>query len=219
MADKIEAIACDYDRTLTDESLILSKNAVTSLRNARKNGIKVFLASGRRLPFLVDTNERYDFVDAIIAENGAVIYDPANGTKIFLGEGLEELRSAFVDADYVNVEEVIVATTIDHLEDVKEIIRRNDLSVDIELNRNDVMIMPKGINKGIGIAKAAEINGICREHLACIGDAENDLRMFAVAGVRVAVANAVEDLKNEADIICNEPYGDGVKEFVESLMK
>jgi len=218
MADKIEAIACDYDRTLTDESLVLSKNAVVSLKNARKNGIKVFLASGRRLPFLVDTNERYDFVDVIIAENGAVIYDPANGTKILLGEGLEELRSAFADADYVNVEEVIVATTIDHLEDVKAIIRRNDLSVDIELNRNDVMIMPKGINKGSGVAKAAEINGIRREHLACIGDAENDLRMFAVAGIRVAVANAVEDLKNEADIICNEPYGDGVKEFVESLV-
>lgn len=218
MADKIEAIACDYDRTLTDESLVLSKNAVVSLKNARKNGIKVFLASGRRLPFLVDTNERYDFVDVIIAENGAVIYDPANGTKILLGEGLEELRSAFADADYVNVEEVIAATTIDHLEDVKAIIRRNDLSVDIELNRNDVMIMPKGINKGSGVAKAAEINGIRREHLACIGDAENDLRMFAVAGIRVAVANAVEDIKNEADIICNEPYGDGVKEFVESLV-
>ncbi|RLG23351.1 hypothetical protein DRN77_04725 [Methanosarcinales archaeon] len=157
-------------------------------------------------------------MDVIIAENGAVIYDPANGTKILLGEGLEELRSAFADADYVNVEEVIAATTIDHLEDVKAIIRRNDLSVDIELNRNDVMIMPKGINKGSGVAKAAEINGIRREHLACIGDAENDLRMFAVAGIRVAVANAVEDLKNEADIICNEPYGDGVKEFVESLV-
>lgn len=218
MADKIEAIACDYDRTLTDESLVLSENAVISLKNARKNGIKVFLASGRRLPFLVDTNERYDFVDLIIAENGAVIYDPANGTTIFLGEGLEELRSAFVDVDYVNVEEVIVATTIDHLDDVKEIIRINELSVDIELNRNDVMIMPKGINKGSGVAKAAEIHGIRREHLACIGDAENDLRMFAVAGIRVAVANAVKGLKNEADIICNEPYGDGVKEFVEGLM-
>ena len=217
MAGKIEAIVCDYDRTLTDESLVLSLNAVTSLKSAKDGGIKVFIASGRRLPFLVDVTAGRGFVDAIIAENGAVIYDPADGTKILLGEGLEELKSAFAGVDFVEVEEVIVATTRPYLKDVKEIIRRNDLSVDIELNRDDVMIMPKGVDKGSGIAKAAEIYGINRENLACIGDAENDLKMFGVAGVKVAVANAVDVLKGEADIVCSEPYGDGVKEFVQSL--
>jgi len=217
MAGKIEAIVCDYDRTLTDESLVLSENAVISLKSAKDDGIKVFIASGRRLPFLEDVNGRHGFADVIIAENGAVIYDPADGTKVFLGEGLEELKSAFVGVDFVEVEEVIVATTRPHLEDVKEIIRRNDLSVDIELNRDDVMIMPKGVDKGSGIAKAAEIYGINRKNLACIGDAENDLAMFGVAGVKVAVANALDVLKDEADVVCSEPYGDGVKEFVRSL--
>jgi hydroxymethylpyrimidine pyrophosphatase-like HAD family hydrolase len=165
----------------------------------------------------VDVTAGRGFVDAIIAENGAVIYDPADGAKVLLGEGLEELKSAFVGVDFVEVEEVIVATTRPYLGDVKEIIRRNDLSVDIELNRDDVMIMPKGVDKGSGIAKAAEIYGINRENLACIGDAENDLKMFGVAGVKVAVANALDALKDEADIVCSEPYGDGVKEFVRSL--
>ena len=218
MAGKIEAIVCDYDRTLTDESLVLSLNAVTSLKSAKDDGIKVFIASGRRLPFLLDVNERHGFADVIIAENGAVIYDPADGSKILLGEGLEELKSAFAGVDFVEIEEVIVATTLPHLEDVKEIIRRNDLSVDIELNRNDVMIMPKGVDKGSGIVKAADIYGINRENLACIGDAENDLKMFAIAGVKVAVANAVEALKDAADVVCSEPCGDGVREFVRSLM-
>ncbi len=217
MAGKIEAIVCDYDRTLTDESLVLSLNAVTSLKSARKNGIKVFIASGRRLPFLVDVTAGRGFVDAIIAENGAVIYDPVNGAKILLGEGLEELKSAFADVDFVEVEEVIVATTRPYLKDVKEIIETNGLSVDIELNRDDVMIMPKGIDKGSGIVKAAEIYRIDRKNLAGIGDAENDLKMFGVAGVKVAVANAVDALKDEADIVCSEPYGDGVTEFVQSL--
>lgn len=217
MAGKIEAIVCDYDRTLTDESLVLSLNAVSGLKNARKDGVKVFIASGRRLPFLVDVTAGRGFVDAIIAENGAVIYDLADGVKVLLGEGREELKSAFAGVSFVAVEEVIVATTLPYLKDVKEIIRRNDLSVDIELNRDDVMIMPKGIDKGSGIVKAAEIYGINRENLVCIGDAENDLKMFGVAGVKVAVANAIDALKNEADIVCSEPYGDGVREFVRSL--
>jgi len=157
MAGKIEAIVCDYDRTLTDESLVLSLNAVSGLKNARKDGVKVFIASGRRLPFLVDVTAGRGFVDAIIAENGAVIYDLADGVKVLLGEGREELKSAFAGVSFVAVEEVIVATTLPYLKDVKEIIRRNDLSVDIELNRDDVMIMPKGIDKGSGIVKAAEI--------------------------------------------------------------
>jgi hydroxymethylpyrimidine pyrophosphatase-like HAD family hydrolase len=80
------------------------------------------------------------------------------------------------------------------------------------------MIMPKGIDKGSGIVKAADIHGVNRENLACIGDAENDLKMFAIAGVKVAVANAVDALKDEADIVCSEPCGDGVQEFVRSLM-
>lgn len=217
MAGKIEAIACDYDRTLTDESLVLSLNAVTSLKSAKDDGIKVFIASGRILPFLADVNARHGFADAIIAENGAVIYDPVNGAKILLGEGLEELKSAFAGVDFVEVEEVIVATTLPYLKDAREIIRRNSLSVDIELNRNDVMIMPKGIDKGSGIVKAAEMYGINRENLACIGDAENDLAMFEVAGVKVAVANAVDALKDAADVVCSEPCGDGVQEFVRSL--
>jgi phosphoglycolate phosphatase (TIGR01487 family) len=218
MIGNIEAIASDYDRTLTDESLILSEKAVASLKSARKDGIKVFLVSGRKLPFLKGVNKNRDFVDIIIAENGAVVYDPGDGTKILLGNGLDELKAAFSDADFpVDVEEAIVATTIDHLEEVREIIERNDLSVDIELNRNDVMVMPAGVNKCTGVMKAAEICGIDRQRLACIGDAENDLKLFAAAGTRVAVANAVQRLKDEADIVCSAPYGDGVSEFVQSL--
>ncbi len=218
MNEKIEAIASDYDRTLTDESLVISETAVISLKSARKDGIKVFLVSGRKLSFLERVNEGREFVDMIVAENGAIIYNPEDGRKILLGDGLDELKAAFSDVDFpVDVEEVIVATTADHLEEVREIIEKNNLSVDIELNRDDVMIMPAGVNKCTGVLKAAEICGIDRQHLACIGDAENDLKLFAAAGTRVAVANAVQRLKDEADIVCSAPYGDGVIEFVRSV--
>ena len=220
MNEKIEAIASDYDRTLTDESLVISENAVISLKSARKDGITVFLVSGRKLPFLESVNKDRDFVDMIVAENGAVVYDPRDGTKILLGDGLDELKAAFSDVDFpVDVEEVIVATTAEHLEEVREIIEKNNLSVDIELNRDDVMIMPAGVNKCTGVLKAAEICGIDRQHLAGIGDAENDLKLFAAAGTRVAVANAVQRLKDEADIVCSAPYGDGVSEFVRNVLR
>ena len=220
MTKKIKAIASDYDRTLTDESLVISENAVISLKNARKDGVKVFLVSGRKLSFLERVNQDRGFVDMIIAENGAIIYNPGDGRKILLGDGLDELKTAFSDVDFpVDIEEVIVATTAEYLEEVRAIIKKNNLSVDIELNRDDVMIMPAGVNKCTGVLKAAEICGVDRQHLAGIGDAENDLKLFAAAGTRVAVANAVQRLKDEADIVCSAPYGDGVSEFVRSILK
>jgi hydroxymethylpyrimidine pyrophosphatase-like HAD family hydrolase len=47
-----------------------------------------------------------------------------------------------------------------------------------------------------------------------VGDDENDRAMFRVAGMCVAVANAVESLKAEADRVMRRPCGEGVVELV-----
>ncbi|RLE51873.1 MAG: phosphoglycolate phosphatase, partial [Candidatus Methanomethylicota archaeon] len=54
--------------------------------------------------------------------------------------------------------------------------------------------------------------------LACIGDGENDLSLFKVAGFKVAVANAVEQLKKQADYVCSLPDGEGIAEFVRKFI-
>ena len=53
-----------------------------------------------------------------------------------------------------------------------------------------------------------------------VGDDENDRAVFRVAALRVAVANAVESLKAEADLVLERPNGAGVAEFIhERLLK
>jgi len=155
-----------------------------------------------------------------VAENGAVVCFPKTGGKTVLGkENSGRIKKAFGRQQGFFVREAIVATTVEHLEKARAVLDENGLSgiSDIELNRRDVMIMPKGVNKEKGLAEALRMMGIRRESAACIGDGENDLSLFRACGYRVAVANAVGVLKERADFICSKPYGEGVAEFIVRL--
>ncbi|MFN2581888.1 MAG: HAD family hydrolase, partial [Candidatus Dormibacteria bacterium] len=48
---------------------------------------------------------------------------------------------------------------------------------------------------------------------------ENDLALLDAAGVGVAVENAVDALKQHADIVLVRPAADGITELCESLVR
>jgi hydroxymethylpyrimidine pyrophosphatase-like HAD family hydrolase len=52
-----------------------------------------------------------------------------------------------------------------------------------------------------------------------VGDGENDVALLRAAGVGVAVENAVEELKAEADIVLTAPAGDGIRMLCASLVR
>lgn len=64
-----------------------------------------------------------------------------------------------------------------------------------------VEIYSKGASKGTALKALGDRLGISREEIACIGDGENDLSMFEAAGLRLAMGNAVEALKEKADFV------------------
>ena len=66
---------------------------------------------------------------------------------------------------------------------------------------NNIEIMPKGIDKGYGVRKLAELLGISREEVICIGDHENDLSMLQYAGIGVAMGNSTPEVLAQADDI------------------
>ncbi|MGC8969918.1 MAG: HAD family hydrolase [Conexivisphaera sp.] len=83
-------------------------------------------------------------------------------------------------------------------------------------NRGSAIVLPEGIDKGFGVRALKEAMGY-RGKVVAIGDGENDLAMFEAADVKVAVANAVEELKRAADIVLSKEDGDGVLELVRML--
>ena len=80
-------------------------------------------------------------------------------------------------------------------------------------------ILPKGINKGVGLTKLCSILNHPIEDTYAIGDYNNDLEMITIAGNGVAVGNALPCVKDKADIIVGDCLDGGVAQLLYSLIK
>lgn len=70
--------------------------------------------------------------------------------------------------------------------------------------------LSKTCHKGAGVKALAKNLGIKREEIIAIGDAGNDIHMIEYAGLGVAMGNAFDEVKENADFITNSNEDDGV---------
>src|SRR5262245_42778289 len=76
---RYQALATDYDGTLAEGGAVRSLT-LASLKRARLAGLKLLLVTGRELSDLLNSFSRCDLFDRVVAENGALLYDPAAKT-------------------------------------------------------------------------------------------------------------------------------------------
>lgn len=69
-----------------------------------------------------------------------------------------------------------------------------------------------------GLLATAESFGIPREQTVAIGDELNDLEMIRTAGLGVAMANAVDEVKKNADLVTADCDDDGVAAVLEKIV-
>lgn len=81
-----------------------------------------------------------------------------------------------------------------------------------------VEVYSQNASKGNALAALAGHLGIRREEIACIGDGENDLSMFAESGLKIAMGNAVDKLKIQADHIVESNRNEGAARAVEQYI-
>ena len=81
-----------------------------------------------------------------------------------------------------------------------------------------IEIMPQGVNKGYALNMLAKYLKIRRSQIAAFGDNTNDLPLLRAAGTAVAVQNAVDAVKEEADMITEGTRDQGFNEAVKKLI-
>lgn len=75
-------------------------------------------------------------------------------------------------------------------------------------------------DKGADINTLCETTGIPMHHAAMMGDDLPDLPAFAVVGYKIAVGDAVDEVKAAADFVTKKAGGHGaVREAIEHLLK
>jgi hydroxymethylpyrimidine pyrophosphatase-like HAD family hydrolase len=142
------AIAVDYDGTIADNGQP-NEAALVALRRVRGGGTRLVLVTGRILAELVQVfPEAYEEFDAIVAENGAVVWvagSASSGARALappIPRKLDELLAARGAA--FRRGEVILALSAGHEDSVREACVRLGLDEQLVRNRSELMLLPRG---------------------------------------------------------------------------
>src|SRR5699024_1542038 len=77
-----------------------------------------------------------------------------------------------------------------------------------------IEIVKKGINKAVGVDYVRGYLGISQEHSIAFGDEDNDTEMIKYVKHGVAMGNAIEEGKEDADHVTNSNENEGIRKFL-----
>lgn len=218
---RYHALAADYDGTLAHHGII-EDDTWAALRVLKESGRKLVMVTGRELDELLALLPTPELFDRIVAENGALVYEPATKEVRPIAPApppafAEELVKRGVER--VAVGRVIVATWEPHQDTCLAVIRDLGLEMQVIFNKGAVMILPSGVNKAAGLRAALKELSLSPHNVVGVGDAENDHALLAACACGVAVANALPSLKEAADWTTTGDHGRGVAEIIQRLVE
>lgn len=214
------ALVTDYDGTLAEHGAV-DEATLNMLHSVRDSGRRLILVSGRELPDLLRVFPAYDVFHRIVAENGALVFNPETREERLLGTQPPDhfvltLRARNVTP--LSIGRAIVSTWAPHQTTVLNAILELGLDLHMTFNKGAIMVLPSGINKASGLRVALADLGISAHNAVAVGDAENDHALLAECEFRVAVSNALPTLKEHADWVTAHAHGSGVIELAERLL-
>lgn len=215
---KFAALALDYDGTIATDG-VLDADVRDAVGEARRRGIAVILATGRRLLELHQLAGDLTCFDAVVGENGAVLEFPNSGRRFALGHRapanfLQELERRGVP---FATGESVVEMDAQWAGAAIEIIRRLELPLILAFNRGRLMILPQGIAKSTGLRQALQALRVSIHNAVGIGDAENDHDLLDACEVGVAVAWGSAALRAVADEVIPGTGPNAVAAYIRTL--
>jgi hydroxymethylpyrimidine pyrophosphatase-like HAD family hydrolase len=211
-------IALDVDGTLFDGSTV-APAAVDALERANADGHVLVIVSGRQWASLdAVLPSVLHLFDLAVCEEGGVLVKVATGDVRLLADPVEPLlvqalRDAGVAA--LDVGMTMVGAPSDHTATFAAVRDRLASSRELVTNKGSVALVPAGCDKGTGLLAAVVELGLQGTPIIAIGDAQNDLAMFAVATIAVGVANADEAVYAAGVEITHGAAGVGVAEALQ----
>ena len=214
------ALVTDYDGTIATHGSVPDA-VIAALRRLRSSGRHAILATGRRLEDLLAVFPHIDVFSYVVAENGAVTYDPSRRETTLLAEPIprEFLEAlANINVGPLEIGSIIVSTHSSHQAIVLKLIQASGLELKIVFNGAAMMVVPTGVNKASGTRYVLRKLGLSPHEIVVVGDAENDHSILQIAECPVAVANAIDAIKEAAAFVTQSSAGDGVIELIDDLI-
>ncbi|MDV7348247.1 HAD-IIB family hydrolase [Halorubrum distributum] len=187
----------------------------------------VVFATGKAFPYPVALAHFLGREETVIAENGGVAY--ADGETTVVGDPdaawavVEAFRErggeiGWGDGDTVNRwRETEVAVSPDADEALLREVAAAVDDVEVVDTGYAYHVKSTGVSKGRALGVVADALDIDPAAFVAVGDSENDVSTFEVAGESYAVANADDAAREAADEVVGEGFMDGTVSVLERL--
>jgi len=212
-------LATDYDGTLAHRGVVDEKT-LAALERLRASGRKLLLVTGRHLPDLSRVFPGLDLFERVIVENGGVLYNPHTREEKLLCDPVDPRLIAALKKRNIpfDVGRTVIATSRPYDSAVLVAIRNLGLDLQIIFNKESVMVLPSGVDKGTALEWVLDELGVSLHSVVSVGDAENDMPFLRISGCSVAVANALPSVKKQAEIVLAKAQGEGVTDLIDRLI-
>lgn len=226
MTSLIKAFAIDIDGTLTENGGgIIHLPAMQHLRLLEKLGYRIIYVTGRSSVEAYILSVFGGTTKIAVGENGGVVtISPTE--HILLGNKekclnayrilTKKLENVKLKNVFDRMTEVVLERTFD-IESGKQILKDNNLSVDLSDSQYSYHINNRGINKATGLAKALDILKIKPSETVTIGDSETDIPLFQFCAFGIALNHADEIVKSKANHVVSENSGRGLVEALDYI--
>ena len=247
------ALFFDIDGTLVSfKTHEIPPSTIFALTQAKANGHKVFIATGRPPLIITNLGAIEHLIDGYVTINGALCFVgdevvrckdiPKDAVQVVVQDAKENNYGLIV----VGEKDVAVLDPkgeVDQIFRVEIAVENLNLAKPLEvvLQQRILQMTPffpeeyecelmkkipgctsgrwhpaftditaKGADKGEGILALASHLGLDPRHTMAFGDGGNDTSMIKAAGIGVAMGNALETLKQEADYTTTSVDDDGI---------
>lgn len=216
-------LVLDIDGTMSRPDRSIEGRVIDAVRDW---DAPVVIATGKAFPYPVALCDFIGIETRVIAENGGIVCTAeaveTNGDGAAAGEVARDLQAAgydlgWGDADLINRwRETEVAVGRDLPRDVVEAHAANH-GLEVVDSGYAYHVKSGDVDKGLGLETVAALMDRSPADFAAVGDSENDVETFAVAGVSYAVANADDRALAAADHVTDGSYADGLLEAMRAI--
>jgi len=256
--DKRYALFFDIDGTLVSfKTHQIPPATIFALTQAKANGHKVFIATGRPPIIITNLGAIEHLIDGYVTINGALLFvgnemvdchDIPNEEARTLANDAQEKQYGLIvvgEQDIAvydpigNVDRIfrqdLAVENLEKAKPLEEVLQQRILQMTAFVDETyeptlmasiphcisgrwhpeftDITV--RGADKGQGLLTMARHLGLDANHTIAFGDGGNDSTMIQTAGIGVAMGNAIDKLKAEADYVTTSVDDEGIRRALE----
>ncbi|WP_156172233.1 Cof-type HAD-IIB family hydrolase [Paenibacillus dauci] len=239
---KYKLLALDMDGTLLNDNHEITLETSKWINKAMDEGIHVCLSTGRAASSALPYGQELGLETPMVTVNGSEVWKTPRELyrRTLLDPDLvRKMHDLAVEKDVwfwayaverlYNRDRWLENTPLEQIEWLKfgyntendqlrhEILMALQDMGGLEISNSsphNLEINPLGINKAAGIAEVCQLLNIDMSEVVAVGDSLNDLAVIQAVGLGVAMGNAQETVKQEADLVVASNNDDGIVEVI-----